>query len=74
MKEFWKKIYCSITYYDPIIEELKLVEKSDDFPHYVKCYVASPIQPNRKQRREFCFEADTSENLDNNRVRVLVGK
>lgn len=71
MKKLWKKIYTLITCYDPIIEELRMVDMPDDNSQFAKYYVASPIQPNRKQRREFCFSFEITESSDCNNVRVL---
>lgn len=71
MKNLWKKIYSLITCYDPIIEELSMVEVPDDTSRFAKYYVASPIQPNRKQRREFCFSFEMSESSECNSTRVL---
>ena len=70
MKKLWKKIYALITCYDPIIEELSMVEVPNDNSQIAKCYVASPIQPNRKQRREFYFSFEMSESSDCNSTRV----
>lgn len=57
MKKIFERIYHAIICYDPVIEEL------DDFwiqedceTQHIKCYLASPIQPNRKQRRSFKFD------------------
>lgn len=71
MKKLWKKIYALITCYDPIIEELSMVEVQDDNSQFAKYYVASPIQPNRKQRREFCFSFEIPESSDCNSTHVL---
>ena len=57
MKNFIKKLYYSIICYDPIIEKLKEKNISDfEYDNLEVYHIASPIQPNRKQKRNFWFE------------------
>lgn len=59
MRKFFERMYHSIICYDPIIEELDDLQIQDDREdQHIKCYLASPIQPNRKQRRSFKFDSD----------------
>lgn len=62
MKKLLKRIHEMVICYDPIIEILKEDQVFDGgYSQSEKHYLASPVQPNRKQKRDFCYRGNTKE-------------